>query len=122
MGGVSSVKLDGVGSLLFTETNLRRIRTMALGDGVLRLAAGVAWSTSPGDGGPANEGVLLIPSGVAADSAGNIYVADSLDNRVRKIDSETSSINTFGGNGGLGSTGDGGAAILQRIWSAARSH
>lgn len=62
-----------------------------------------------GDGGPATQATLNTPEGLAVDSAGNIYIADYGNNRVRKIDT-SGNINTIGGNGNLFYSGDGGPA------------
>ena len=61
------------------------------------------------DNGPATNAQLQQPSGVAFDSAGNMYIADPQDQRVRKV-SPTGTITTFAGNGNRGFSGDGGAA------------
>lgn len=67
-----------------------------------------------GDGGPAIDAQLASPNGVAADGQGNIYVADSLHNRIRKIASD-GTISTVAGDGTPGFAGDGGAAALSRL-------
>jgi len=63
-----------------------------------------------GDGGPASEAMLNSPGSVAADSNGNIYIADWRNQRIRKI-SVTGIITTVAGNGRQGFSGDGGPAI-----------
>ena len=60
-----------------------------------------------GDGGPANQAMLNSPWGVAVDSAGNLYIADSFNNRIRKVDTN-GIITTVAGNGTYGYTSDGG--------------
>jgi hypothetical protein len=63
-----------------------------------------------GDGGPATSAKLCVPTGVALDSAGNLYVSDTFNDRIRKITPGGASITTFAGNGSFGSSGDGGLA------------
>jgi uncharacterized protein (TIGR03437 family) len=75
---------------------------------VSAFAGGAASSPFLGDGGPATNAVLSSPSGVAVDSFGNVYIADSGDNRIRKVDT-TGTISTVAGPGS-GPLGDGGAA------------
>jgi uncharacterized protein (TIGR03437 family) len=67
-----------------------------------------------GDGGPAISALLNSTGGIASDASGNIYIADGLNNRVRKI-STSGAITTVAGNGTPGSGGDGGLAINANI-------
>jgi uncharacterized protein (TIGR03437 family) len=68
-----------------------------------------------GDGGPARAAQLGAVEGLAVDSAGNVYVADSLDNRVRRIDAGTGIIETIAGDGHAGGAGDGGPALAAQL-------
>ena len=79
-------------------------------DGGITSLGGTGESGYSGDGGPATEAELKSPVGVAADGAGNVYVADPVGHAVRRIDaSET--ISTFAGAGEGGYGGDGGPAV-----------
>jgi len=81
----------------------------------------IAGSDFTGDGGPAMQAVLSQPEGVAVDRAGNLYVADADDNRVRKI-SLDGTIQTISGDSVAGFSGDGGkasAALLSRPYGLA---
>jgi uncharacterized protein (TIGR03437 family) len=85
--------------------------------GTLTLIAGNSRAGFSGDGGPAVSAQLNAPQGVALDAAGNIYIADSLNNRVRKVDTK-GIITTFAGNGNTadpGFWGDTGAATDANI-------
>jgi hypothetical protein len=68
-----------------------------------------------GDGGPATSAELYAPLGVTVDGTGNIYIADSANDRIRKVDAATGIITTFAGNGIQGYSGDGGPAIDAEI-------
>ena len=68
-----------------------------------------------GDGGPATKALLSFPYGIALDANGNLYIADYLDNRVRKVVLATGVITTIAGTGVAGFSGDGSAAISAQI-------
>jgi hypothetical protein len=94
--------------------------------GVISSVAGTSWGPryEPplGDGGAATSARLYYPTGVAVDSAGNIYIADRDDERIRKVTASTGIITTVAGNGTVGYSGDGGAATSAEInlpWSVA---
>lgn len=63
-----------------------------------------------GDGGPATSAYMSFPWGVAVDGAGNLFIADTFNSRIRRVDALTGIITTYAGNGDYGSSGDGGAA------------
>jgi uncharacterized protein (TIGR03437 family) len=100
----SSVALDSAGNLYIADYLNGRIRKVS-GGRINTVAGGGA---TLGDGGPATSALLSGPSGVAVDSAGNLYIADTYNNRVRKVSGGT--ITTFAGNGNAGYSGDGGSA------------
>jgi sugar lactone lactonase YvrE len=77
--------------------------------GVISTYAGNTTNGFYGDGGQATDAMLRRPSGIAADAAGNIFIADMSDNRIRRVDT-AGIITTIAGNGLIGYTGDGGAA------------
>jgi uncharacterized protein (TIGR03437 family) len=66
-----------------------------------------------GDGGPATNAQLNYPGGIAVDSAGNLYIADTLNERVRKVSNGV--ITTVAGNGTAGFSGDGGPATSAEL-------
>jgi len=71
---------------------------------------------SMGDGCLATSSTLVYPEGVAVDSAGNLYIADTNNNRIRMVSASTGSITTVAGNGTQGYTGDGSAAISATLY------
>jgi sugar lactone lactonase YvrE len=76
---------------------------------IITTVAGTGTNGFSGDGGPATNASLNYPEGLAVDSSGNLYIADSGNHRLRKMDLDNV-ITTVAGNGGSGVSGDGGAA------------
>jgi sugar lactone lactonase YvrE len=104
----SGVAVDGTGNVYIADTRNHRIRVIA-SDGTIALAAGNGSEGFSGDGSPAVLAQLRNPTAVAADAAGNVYIADSGNFRVRKVDPD-GRITTIAGSGTAGFSGDGGAA------------
>lgn len=108
-GGVTT---DSAGNVYISDLNGSAIYKLDK-SGVLTTVAGGTFGFS-GDGGPATKAALYFPSGVAVDSAGNIYFADKGNNRVRKVDTK-GIITTFAGTGTPGYSGDGGPATSAKL-------
>ena len=110
--------VDSDGALFIADYGNNRIRKVSP-DGIITTVAG-SGSPSPntdhysGDGGPATNALLYRPTGVAVDSAGNIFVVDAGNNRIRKV-SVNGIISTVAGNGTLGFSGDGGPATMAEM-------
>ncbi len=110
----TGVAVDTAGNLYIAEQNNHRVRKVST-SGTITTVAGNGSNGSfddgySGDGGPAADARLNYPSGVAVDAAGNLYIADFFNNRVRKV-STSGTITTVAGNGSFGYSGDGGPAI-----------
>ena len=104
----SGVAVDGAGNLYIADTGNRRIRKVDA-TGTITTVAGSGEPGFSGDGGPAVEAQLAFPTGVALDGAGNLYIVDSVNHRIRKVDS-AGTITTVAGTGESGFSGDGGPA------------
>jgi sugar lactone lactonase YvrE len=103
------IVLDASGSLYIADTGNNRVRKVDT-TGVITTLAGNGVAGFAGDGGLAGLAALNGPRGLAIDPAGNLFVTDSNNNRVRTVDHTTSVITTFAGNGIAGLAGDGRAA------------
>ncbi len=110
-----AVAVDGAGNLYIADTDNQRIREVA--NGVINTIAGNGQQGFSGDGGPATSAELDTPTGVAVDAAGNIYIADSHNNRIREVSNAV--IHTVAGSGPVtfsgGYSGDGGSATAAQL-------
>ena len=103
-----SVAVDSTGNVYVVDTRSHRIRRVDA-DGVVSAFAGTGEDGDEGDGGPASEAGLCLPAGAVADAAGNLYIADTWNHRIRKVDTK-GVITTLAGTGRRGDGGDGGPA------------
>ena len=105
----SSVALDAAGNLFVADGFNHRIRKIDT-TGTITTVAGSGAEVHAGDGGPATEAALAFPSSVALDAAGNLFIVDPLNLRLRRVDAATGLITTVAGTGDPGYSGDGGPA------------
>jgi uncharacterized protein (TIGR03437 family) len=106
----TGLAVDAAGNLYIADTGHDRVRKVDT-SGMITTVAGIG-SSFPffgGDMGPATKATLFEPMGLALDSAGNLYIADTMNFRVRKVDTK-GIITTVAGNGQSGNSGDGGPA------------
>ena len=103
------VAADPSGNVYVADSHNHRVRKIDP-TGAIQTIAGTGERGYSGDGGPAVDAQLLFPSGVLVDSAGNVYVADSSNHRVRRID-PPGVIETIAGMEEAGNSGDGGPAV-----------
>ena len=97
---VEGVAVDGAGNLFLAESGNNRIRKVTP-DGIITTVAGSSTPGFSGDGGPATSAQLAYPSAVAVDGAGNLFIADTNNNRIRQV-SPDGTITTVAGNGSGG--------------------
>ena len=102
--------VDSAGNLFIADTGNQRVRRVDAITGVITTVAGTGTRGFSGDGGPATHAQLDTPVGVAVDAAGNLFIADDTNNRIRKVDVTTGVITTVAGTGTGGFSGDGGPA------------
>jgi uncharacterized protein (TIGR03437 family) len=91
------------------------VLSVCSGQAVITTVAGNGTLVYSGDGGPATKAALGIPPDVAVDGAGNLFIVDRNNNRIRKVDS-SGTISTFAGNGNMDSSGNGGAATSAALF------
>jgi sugar lactone lactonase YvrE len=118
----SGIAVDSAGNLFVSDEAINQIRKVSR-NGIITTIAGTGKEENPGagDGGPALKAELSLPQGLAIDSAGNLFIADNLNHKIRKV-SPDGIITTVAGTGSEGYSGDGGAATraeLNRPYSVA---
>ena len=105
------IAIDTTGNMYIADSDNHVIRMVNVDTNIITTVAGTAGSNGNiGDGGVATSALLNYPSGVALDTAGNIYIADVDNYVIRKVTKSTGIITTVAGTGIQGYTGDGGLA------------
>lgn len=115
LNGPAGVALDSSDNLYIADSNNSVIRIVNLTNGMISTFAGNGTAGYSGDGGNPINAELNAPTGIAVDSQGNLFVADTGNNVIRKITISNTSISTFAGNGIAGSSGDGGPATMAEL-------
>jgi sugar lactone lactonase YvrE len=136
LGGVAGLAVDSSGHLYISELVGQRVRQVNLATGMITTVAGNGIPGFSGDGGPATEAQLNFPRGIAVDD-NYLYIADSCNHRIRRVDKRTGAITTVAGNGATDGPdnacyrsvcnpndpcrgsfgGDGGPATMASLWS-----
>jgi sugar lactone lactonase YvrE len=111
LNGPFDVCFDGAGNLYFSDTFNNRIRRVDAASGIITTIAGNGDKGYSGDGGPAIAAAFDEPYGIVVDHAGNLYIADRLNRRVRRIDAASGVIRTLAGTGEVKYGGDGGPSV-----------
>ena len=108
-----SVAVDSTGNVYIVENGDSRIRKIDTTKLFINTVVGNGYDTFAGDGSAATNASLNYPTGIALDSSGNMYIADFLNLRIRKVAS--GNITTIAGNGLLSFSGDGGQALSAQM-------
>ena len=114
LNGPFGVTFDAFGNTYIADTGNNRIRKVDT-YGIIITVAGNGISTFAGDGGAATSASLAGPTGVTFDAFGNMYIADTANDRIRKVDTN-GIITTVVGNGIFGFSGDGAAATNASLY------
>jgi uncharacterized protein (TIGR03437 family) len=109
LNGPRGVAVDAAGNLYIADTANNRIRKVDT-RGIITTVAGTGTAGFSGDGGPAAQAQLNSPRGIALDSAGNLYIADYLNSRIREVVNGNIATIAGGVNPVFGYGGDGGLA------------
>jgi sugar lactone lactonase YvrE len=107
------VAVDAAGNLFIADYGNQCIREVS--GASITTVAGNGLASFSGDGGPATSASLNYPTGVAVDSAGDLYIADFVNNRIRMVNT-AGTISTFAGTGTAGFSGDGGPATNAELY------
>ncbi len=115
LGAPIDVAFDSAGDLYIALSSSNKVRKVTMSTGIISSVAGSGLSTSSGDGGQATAAGIGSPNGVAFDTAGNLYIAERLSQRIRRVNAADQVISTIAGGGALGFSPDGSGAIGARL-------
>ncbi len=115
LDGPIDVAFDDVGNLYISDGSNNRIRKVDTA-GIITTVAGIGSAAHSGDGGQATAAELNYPNGLAIDTSGNIYISDSYNRVIRKIDTSGIITTIAGIVGNPGYSGDGGAATSAKLF------
>lgn len=100
-------------SLYIADSANSRIRKIDAKTGIISTVAGNGEGGFSGDNGPATSAQIYFPNGIAVGLDNSLYIADTYNNRIRKVDGNAQVITTIAGNGSVGFSGDGPATAAQ---------
>jgi sugar lactone lactonase YvrE len=111
----TGLALDSSNNLYLADTHNHRIRKITAATGIITTIAGTGTPGFSGDTAAATTATLALPHGITIDPAGNLYLADTQNHRIRRIDSTTGRITTVAGDGTQTFAGDGGPATAASL-------
>ena len=111
----TGLALDTDNNLYLADTHNHRIRKIAATTGIITTIAGTGTQGFSGDTTASTTATLALPHGITIDPAGNLYLADTHNHRIRRIDATTGIITTVAGDGTQAFAGDGGPAIAASL-------
>jgi sugar lactone lactonase YvrE len=105
--GSTGIAVDAAGNLFIADSFNNRVRRVDAATKIITTIAGNGSDGFSGDNGPATAAMLSTPQGISVDRDGNVYIADTFNHRIRKVDAATRNITTIAGDGSFGFAGDG---------------
>ncbi|MBL7937609.1 MAG: T9SS type A sorting domain-containing protein [Bacteroidia bacterium] len=114
---IRNVCVDNSGNVYFADVVNNRVRKIDASSGIITTVAGIGSAGYSGDGGLATNAELYGPKGVFVDGFSNLFIADEVNNRIRKVDAISGVITTIAGDGTQGYSGDGGQAINAKLYN-----
>jgi uncharacterized alkaline shock family protein YloU len=110
------ISLHHLGNIYIADWYNHRIRKVTVSTGIISTIAGTGTVSYSGDNGAATSATLSYPFGVGLDTAGNVYIADSANHRIRKVTISTGIITTIAGTGTTSYSGDNGPATSATLY------
>ena len=115
MAWPNAPRFDRAGNLFFCATGNNRVLRLDAKTGRITVAAGNGLNRYSGDGGPGPAAEMNQPASLAVDAAGNVFIADTQNHAIRRLDAKTGILTTIAGDGTPGFAGDGGPAAKARL-------
>ncbi len=115
MAWPNSPRVDRAGNLWFCATGNERVLKLDAKTGQVVVAAGNGMGNYTGDGGPGQNAQLNQPASLVIDGADNVFIADTQNHAIRRLDAKTGILTTVAGDGKPGFEGDGGPAVKARL-------
>ncbi|GEM_PF-2342720 len=116
LSGGGGIRTDNRGNLYIADEINRLIRRVDAETGIITTVAGTGTRGYSGDGGIATAAQLSFVSDLALDASGNLFIADTFNHVIRRVDAQTGNITTVAGTGARGFGGDGGPALNALLW------